>query len=565
MAQSFDRRSLLKAGAAAVVAPHLCLPARAAVPAWPTQTVGPFVEVEINSGRIRGGHSRGALAFKGIPYAGSVSGRNRFKEAPPVTPWTGVRDATRLGPPAMQGPGTTYGEREPAYSEDCLVLNVWTPAVNDGGKRPVMFYCHGGGFVTGSGGQNIQDGARLAATYDVVVVAINHRLGLFGYLYLGELGGDEYATSGIQGMLDIVAALRWVKGNIATFGGDPGNVMLFGESGGGEKTATLMAMPAAHGLFHKAGIQSGAMLTGLSKGIATETARRLLAGLGLAPHQLGRLAEVPAEKLIAMQLAGAGHQGPLSIPTRDYAAGHPNPPPSIAALRAAYPGDWFPVVDGTLLPRDPFAPDAPALAAAVPLLIGNTRDEAVFNHRDEPGYFHADDAQIAAVAQSKLGDVAERILAVYRRRMPNASPIERAIAIETAIFMGNNTELLADRKSLQPAPVYRYREDFQSNVPIKGTDWTLRACHASDIAIGFYNYEMSDLQGNGPGLRAASRAMSGYLTSFARGGVPAARGQPAWPRYDTGTRAVMLLNSRCQVALDPNAGERRLWRSLGWT
>src|SRR5690242_5341393 len=233
MPQSHDRRGVLKAGAALIAAPLLLLPARAAEPAWPTQTVGPFIEVEINSGRIRGGHSRGALAFKGIPYAGSVSGRNRFKEAPKVTPWTGVRDATRLGPPAMQGPGTTYGEHEPACSEDCLVLNVWTPAVRDGGRRPVMFYCHGGGFTAGSGGQNIQDGAHLAATYDVVVVASNHRLGLFGYLYLGELGGSEYATSGNQGMLDIVAALSWVKENIATFGGDPGNVMVFGESGGG--------------------------------------------------------------------------------------------------------------------------------------------------------------------------------------------------------------------------------------------------------------------------------------------------------------------------------------------
>jgi carboxylesterase type B len=226
------------------------------------------VRAEIGSGKIRGGHSRGALAFKGIPYAGPVSGSNRFKAAPKVTPWTGVRDAIWLGPPAMQGPGTTYGQYEPAYSENCLVLNVWTPAVNDGGKRPVMFYCHGGGFATGSGGQSTQDGAHLAANYDVVVVATNHRLGILGYLYLGELGGEEYATSGNQGMLDIVAALSWVKENIATFGGDPNNVMAFGESGGGNKTCTLMAMPSAHGLFHKAGVQSGAMLRGLPKEIA---------------------------------------------------------------------------------------------------------------------------------------------------------------------------------------------------------------------------------------------------------------------------------------------------------
>lgn len=565
MAQSLDRRSLLKAGAAVVLAPQLWLPARAAEPAWPTQTVGPFVEVEINSGRIRGGHSRGALAFKGIPYAGSVSGKNRFKEAPKVTPWTGVRDATRLGPAAMQGPGTTFGEHEPAYSEDCLVLNVWTPAVNDGGKRPVMFYCHGGGFTTGSGGQNIQDGARLAATYDVVVVAINHRLGLFGYLYLGELGGSEYATSGNQGMLDIVAALRWVNENIAAFGGDPRNVMVFGESGGGEKTATLMAMPTADGLFQKAGIQSGAMLRGIPKDVATETTRRLLAGLGLGPHEAGKLTEVPAEKLIAIQLAADNHEGPLSVPTGGYLASHPNLPPGIAALRARHPGDWGPVVDGAYLPRDPFEPNAPPLAAAVPLLIGNTHDEAVFFHRDEPEYFHADAAQVAALAHEKLGNAADRVLAFYRRSMPHATPVERAIAVETAAFMGNNTVLLADRKSRQPAPVYRYRDDFRSSVPIKGTDWTLRACHASDIAIVFYNYEMTDLQGHGPGLPAASKAMSSYFASFARSSVPSARGQPDWPRYDTDTRAVMLLNSRCRVAMDPNGGERELWRSLGWT
>lgn len=566
MGQSFDRRAVLKAGAAIVAAPHLWLPARAAAaPAWPTQTVGPFIEVEIESGRIRGGHSRGALAFKGIPYAGSVSGANRFKEAPKVTPWTGVRDATRLGPPAMQGPGTTYGEHEPAYSEDCLVLNVWTPAVRDGGRRPVMFYCHGGGFTTGSGGQNIQDGARLAATYDVVVVSINHRLGLFGYLYLGEVGGSEYATSGNQGMLDIVAALRWVRRNISVFGGDPGNVMVFGESGGGEKTATLMAMPTAHGLLHKAGIQSGAMLRGIPRDVATETARRLLAGLGLTTSEIGRLAEVPARKLIALQLAGDQHEGPLSVPTRGYLASHPRLPPGVSAMRAKLPGTWGPVVDGTYLPRDPFEPSAPALSAAVPLIIGNTHDEAVFFHRDDPAYFHADAAEVAAREHEKLGDAADRVLAFYRQTLPGATPVEREVAIDTATFMGNDTALLADRKSLQPAPVYRYRDDFRSNVPIKGTDWTLRACHASDIAIAFYNYEMRDLQGNGPGLAAASKAMSGYFSSFARSDVPTAQGQPAWTHYDAQTQAVLLLNGRCRVARDPNRQEHEFWRSLGWT
>ncbi|HEY6455550.1 MAG TPA: carboxylesterase family protein [Steroidobacteraceae bacterium] len=559
----FDRRGFLKLGVATAAAPGVWLPARAAEPAWRTQTVGPFIEVETNTGRIRGGHSRGALAFKGIPYAGSVSGKNRFKAAPAVTPWTGVRDATVLGPPAMQGPGTTYGEHEPPYSEECLVLNVWTPAVNDGGRRPVMFYCHGGGFTSGSGGQNIQDGAHLAAAYDVVVVASNHRLGVFGYLYLGELAAEEYSTSGNQGILDILAALSWVKANIAAFGGDPGNVMLFGESGGGFKTSTLMAMPAAHGLFHKAGIQSGAMLRGLPKDIATETARRVLAGLGIAPRDLHKLATVPAQKLLDIQLAGARGAGALVRPTRDYLASHSHAPTGMAAFRAPSPGSWGPVVEGTYLPQNPFEPAAPALCAAVPLLIGSMHDEAVFFERENPKFFGADAAAVSALAHSRLGDAADRILAVYRQAMPGNTPVERAIAIETALVIGNDTVALADRKSLQPAPVYRYRDDYRSNVPIRGTDWTLRACHASDIAVVFDNYEIHDLQGDGPGLAAVSRAMSGYFASFARSGVPAVHGQPAWPRYDTHRRAVMLLDAQSRVVDDPDGAARKLWQSLG--
>jgi para-nitrobenzyl esterase len=559
MTHSFDRRSFMKIGAATLAAHQLWLPAYAEEPLWSTQTVGPFVDVEIGSGRIRGGHSRGALAFKGIPYAGSVSGKNRFKAAPKVEPWSGVRDATLLGPPALQGKGGTYGEHEPAYSEECLVLNVWTPAVKDGGKRPVMLYCHGGGFTAGSGGQGIQDGSHLAATYDVVVVAINHRLGLFGFLYLGELGGEEYATSGNQGMLDIVAALRWVKENIDVFGGNSDNVMVFGESGGGAKTSALLAMPSAHGLFHKAGIQSGAMLRGTSKNVATETARRVLAGLEIAPGDLNKLAGLPAEKLMSIQLAAPG---PLQIPTKEYLASHPNSPAGGDFSGESRPGSWGPVVDGTYLPRDPFNPAATPLSANIPLLIGNTHDEMLLFIRENVGFFHADEAAVAQSIRQRFGDQADRILAEYRKTMPNATPVERAVAILTASAMGKSTVTLADRKSLQRAPVYRYRYDYQSNVPIKGTDWTLRACHASDISLVFLNFDLPDLQGNGPGLAEASKAMSSYFTSFARHGVPSAQGQPAWLRYRTENRPVMLINSVCQVAYDPDGDERMFWQSL---
>jgi para-nitrobenzyl esterase len=266
-----------------------------------------------------------------------------------------------------------------------------------------------------------------------------------------------------------------------------------------------------------------------------------------------------------MQLAGEQGSGPLTVPTGEYVAHHPHSPKGLAAMRAKSLGDWGPVVDGDHLPRDPFAPDAPPISSAVPLLIGNMRDEAVFFHRDDPEFFRASAASVAARARKAFGDAADRILTVYRRHMPGATPPELAVAIETALFPGNDTALLADRKSLQPAPVYRYRGDYRSNVPIKGTDWTLRACHASDIAVAFYNYGIYDLQGNGPGLAAVSRATSGYLTSFARNGTPSAEGQRVWPRYDTRTREVLLLNSTCSVAADPDREERKLWQSLGWT
>lgn len=559
MTSLFHRRVLLKTGATAIVAPYLWLPADAGKSGNRTKTVAPFIEAEIASGRIRGGHSRGALAFKGIPYAGSVSGKNRFKAPPPVTPWKGVRDATRLGPPALQSPGTTYGEHEPAYSEDCLVLNVWTPAVKDGGKRPVMFYCHGGGFETGSGGQNIQDGSHLAAAYDVVVVASNHRLGLFGYLYLDALGGAEHGYAANPGMLDIAAALGWVKQNIAVFGGDPENVFVFGESGGGAKTCTLMAMPSAHGLFHKAGVQSGPMLRGGSKEAATETARRVLAGLGLGPKDIGKLSEIPAQKLLAIQLAG--DKGPLAAPTKEWLAAHPNPPSGMGAF-GDQPGGWGPVTDGTVLPRDPFDPDATPLSAQVPLLIGNMREEATFFERDNPAFFHMDEAALMALARQRLGDAGERAVAFYRKMRPQATASELGIAIETALIFGNDTVTLADRKSLQPAPVYRYRNDYQSNVPIKGTDWKFGAGHAADISLTFLNHEIPDLQGDSPGLAEASKATSSYFATFARSGVPSAPGQPVWPRYDTGSRSVMLLNSQCKVVNDPDGAEYRFWQAL---
>jgi len=524
--------------------------AQTAVTTTYTATKPPYVEVETALGRVRGGHSRGALAFKGIPYAGSVKKAARFKEAPAAQPWTGVRDALTLGPPSMQGPGTTYGENEPAYSEDCLVLNVWTPEVKDGHKRPVMVYCHGGGYMTGSGGARDIDGAHLAATYDVVVVNTNHRLGVLGYLYLGELGGEEYATSGNQGILDIVAALRWVKTNIVAFGGDPDNVMIFGESGGGFKVGTLLAMPSAKGLFHKASIESGSSLRRLSKEAATKTARRVLQGLGISTNQLHKLADVPADAFVKIQLQAEHHEGPLLEPSA--------PDAKVPSSRP----DIGPVVDGHILPRHPFDPDAPPTAARIPLIVGFNHDEATFFKRDQPEVFHMREDALVTEGRKALGDAADRILTVYKNAYPNATPAELDIAIATALSFGNDTIRLAERKSAQPAPVYLYRYDYRSNVPIKGTDWTLRAGHATEIAMKFYNYDIPALEGNGPGVAEASKNMSSFWTRFAHTGHPSAAGQPAWPKYDLGRRSTMIIDTRCQVLDDPDRSIRELWASL---
>ena len=483
--------------------------------------------------------------FKGVPYAGPCDGENRFKApAPKSEPWIGVRDATEYGPQAIQNrdPNSPPGTPLLASAENCQFLNVWTPAP-DGKSRPVMFYSHGGGFVTGSGGSGkntSHDGSALAKSYDVVVVTHNHRLGLMGYLYLAEiLGKEEYASSGINGMLDIAAALEWVRDNIAAFGGDPGNVMSWGESGGGAKVSTLLAMPAAHGLFHKASIESGPGIRMTPANDATATARALLNDLGLQASDARKLLEVPTDRLMQFQ---AKH-------------------------------GFGPVVDGHYLPSHPFDPVAPAISKSIPIIVGLNKDETIFQSEHLPlaqatQIFNLDEAglrqRVAKVLRDKA-DKTDHVLEVYRQSRPKASPTDLYIAITTGMGMWNNVVTLAERKVDQHgAPVFMYVFAYESEVPVAASiNYPMKSPHAMEIAFKFNHPENSKNTGNRPERFQAARNMSRAWATFARTSNPSFDGIPRWPAYTTDTRATMFLDAECRVVNDPFSTERKLWKELG--
>lgn len=515
----------------------------------------PFVEARTTAGRVRGGTARGALCFKGIPYAGSVSGEGRFKAPPPVTPWSGVRDALSLGAPTLQRPNNTYGEQERAPDEDCLFLNVWTPGI-DNKARPVMVYLHGGGYEKGSAGSPTQDGGRLAQRYDVVVVAPNHRLGLLGFL---RLPGDAYVTSGNQGMYDMIAALAWVRDNIAEFGGDPGNVTVLGESGGGAKVGTLMGMPDAKGLFHKAGIASGAQINRMPLAVAEETTKRLMKALDITDPR--RLVEVPSQSLLDLQWAGEDGKGPMAVATEGFVRQVPKGIPGMSFTESTAAGHFGPVVDGVCLPADPFDPMS-SVCADVPLFIGNTRTEASFFFMGQPAIYDLHLYEAALRLKASLGDNGFTALDTYKKLYPKATPSELYLLIATAATMGHETVVAADRKSAQAAPVYRYRWDYASNRPIAGTDAKLGAGHATDIGPIFDNWDEGGLHGDGPGVQAASENLSALWTSFARSGKPSAPGAPAFPTYDVTRRPVMLVDTTCRVEDDPDGQARQMWTRL---
>ena len=494
--------------------------------------------VATSNGPVRGYVEDGLDVFKGLRYGAPPIGPARFRPPARPTAWREPAEAVAYGAPAIQS-GLAPGERrsspadppapdEPASSEDCLFLNVWSPGLAKKGgldteARPVMVWLHGGGFANGSGGAAMYDGAALARKGDVVTVTVNHRLNVFGYLHLGEVFGAEYARSGVAGMLDIVQALEWLRDNIRAFGGDPGNVTIFGESGGGWKVSLLMAMPGARGLFHKAVIQSGPGLTGKPIADADKVARQLLDELKV---------KTPAD-LAALSTEAISHAS-VKVPGE--------------AMRL-----YTPVVDGTALPRDPFEPDASPLNADVPVLIGTNKDRSTLFMMGHPKFGAFDDDDLAKHAKTLAKDKAEPLVAALRAAYPDYNQTHLASGVGTVTGMWGNSIKLAERKAAQKAaPVWMYMLTWETPVA-RGR---LRSPHALEIPLVFDNVEKArSFVGRGDEPQVVADQMSDAWLAFAR------TGDPGWPAYDTATRTTKLFDVQSSVVSDPLPEVRKVLQS----
>jgi para-nitrobenzyl esterase len=504
---------------------------------------------ETRAGRVRGAMVDGVAAFKSIPYGATTAGSARFLPPLPPAAWAGIRDATAYAghAPQMGLRSATRPELADLYgpgdasppSEDCLTVNVWTPAAGDGARRPVMVWLHGGAFSYGTGNGERTRGSRLARRGDVVVVCVNHRLNILGFLDLSAAGGAEYRHSGNAGMLDIVAALEWVRDNIAAFGGDPGCVTVFGESGGGGKVCTLMAMPAAQGLFHRAVVQSGAVVLHRTPDRAAKLTDAVLRELGIG---IDGLRDLPLDRLVAAVPAAQKALGPARHPLFD-----------------RYP--FGPVVDGEVLPRQPFDPDATALSAHIPLLIGDMKDEsASFVATDNAMWFRTlDEAELRRRVAQLAGDQADRVVAAYRAAHPGMNPAELLIAIRTDAEFRIRSLLVAERQAaLRSAPVFMYA--FEWETPVH--EGRLKSPHALDVPFVFDTLDLTRAHGDRADAFALSALMAETWIAFARTGRPRHPALPDWPAFDAARRATMVFDTQCRLAHDPGAQGRRLWEEL---
>ncbi len=489
----------------------------------------PSPVVRTGNGPVRGGLDGGISVFKGIPY-GADTGPRRFQPPVPPPPWTQVRDTLTYGPASPQ-----RGREAEAQSEDCLYLNVWTPEPRAGGKRPVMVYIHGGAYSTGSGSSPLYDGARLCRRGDVVVVTLNHRLNAFGYAYLAPLV-PELADSGNCGQLDLVLALKWVRDNIAEFGGDPGKVMVFGQSGGGAKIATMMAQPSAAGLFHRAATMSGQQVTASGPGNATRRTFSWLNALKLKPGLARETLTMPAERLLEAMDA----QDPV----------------------LGFGGLYFgPVLDERTLTRHPFYPDAPRQSAVIPMIIGNTHDETRAFLGGDPTNFTVDWAGLPdklTQANMRVDIDPATVIAEYRRLYPAYSASDVLFAATTAARSWRAAVIEAEERAKAGTPAYVYQVDWVS--PKEGG--RLGAPHMTDIPLAFDNVAAQGSRAEGPTAQPMADRMSEAFLAFARSGDPNCRAIAHWEPYGLARRQTMVFDTSTRLVDDPRGAERRFFSKV---
>jgi para-nitrobenzyl esterase len=495
-------------------------------------------------GKVRGYEDGGVLTFKGVPYGQDTGGENRWLPCKPPTPWDGERPTLVYGAncPQTLHDFTAVEQSflqqwvDGYLSEDMLKLNIWTPSLS--GKRPVMFYIHGGGYSFGSSYELASHhGAQMARHHDVVQISVNHRLNALGFLDVSEVGGEAYAQSGNLGMTDLVAALRWVRDNIAHFGGDPDRVMIYGQSGGGSKVTTLMGMPSAAGLFHRASVQSGGGGNPPTIEQARTLTRQLMVELGLKPNDIDALKKTDWS---ALNKAGNAAIAKLNPPVQGFGLGSPpSPNPRIG---------WGPMVDGRVVTMRSFFEGAPALSKDIPMLIGSVSEEGNRMH-SRP----TEEQWLATLTQSLGAEKASALIAAMKKAHPNKSIRTLSYGVG-GIGQRNNVQRMSRMKFEQhAAPVYQYYFTWQSPMLEDAGAW-----HTAELAFCFDNAERCKQgTGNTPEAQALAKKMATAWANFARTGNPSQPGL-TWTPADTTRWQTMVFDNDCRMVDDPEGEIRKI-------